>query len=95
MNDRVLLDLKTSNSNPKSVQLSNLCNIPYVGLIKDEKWYNFFGCRSSFLATLIFDILTLGGSLARTGYAIFIVYFYLTSRTKGNSIKKNKGLGLL
>jgi hypothetical protein len=39
--------------------------------MKDEKLYTQFGSiRSGFLATPIFDLFTLGGSLARTGCAV-------------------------
>ncbi len=43
--------------------------------MKDEKLYTQFGSiRSNFLATPIFNFLTLGGSLARTGWGIFMRY---------------------
>ncbi len=41
--------------------------------MRDEKLYNQFGSiRSSFLATPIFNFLTLGGSLAWNGWGIFM-----------------------
>jgi hypothetical protein len=44
--------------------------------MKDEKLYTQFGSiRSGFLATPIFDFLTLGGSLARTGSAINVNFY--------------------
>ncbi len=43
--------------------------------MKDEKLYTqFWVSRSGFLVTLIFDFLTLGGSLARTRCAIILKY---------------------
>jgi hypothetical protein len=43
--------------------------------MKDEKLYTeFWVSRSGFLVTLIFDFLALGGSLARTRYAVSLKY---------------------
>jgi hypothetical protein len=55
--------------------------------MKDEKLYTQFGAiRSSFLATLIFDFLTLGGSLAWTGWGIFMMY--VSKNLKFNNLSK-------
>jgi hypothetical protein len=55
--------------------------------MKDEKLYTQFGSiRSGFLATLIFDFLTLGGSLARTGSAINVNF--LPKFQKFNNLSK-------
>jgi hypothetical protein len=43
--------------------------------MKNEKLYTQFGSiRSNFLATPIFNFLTLGGSLALTGCNVFVIY---------------------
>jgi hypothetical protein len=55
--------------------------------MKDEKLYTQFGSiRSGFLATPIFDFLTLGGSLARTGCAINVNF--LPKFQKFNNLSK-------
>ncbi len=47
----------------------------WYSLMKDEKLYTQFGpMRSSFLATLIFYFLNMGGFLAWTGWGIFVRY---------------------
>jgi hypothetical protein len=55
--------------------------------MKDEKLYTQFGSiRSNFLATPIFNFLTLGGSLARTGLCIFMRY--ISKIQKFNNLSK-------
>jgi hypothetical protein len=55
--------------------------------MKDEKLYTQFGSiRSGFLATPILNFLTLGGSLARTGWGIFIRY--ISKIQKCNNLSK-------
>jgi hypothetical protein len=55
--------------------------------MKDEKLYTQFGSiRSGFLATPIFDFLTLGGSLADTGCAINVNF--LPKFQKFNNLSK-------
>jgi hypothetical protein len=55
--------------------------------MKDEKLYTQFGpIRSSFLATPVFNFLTLGGSLAWTGCGIFVRY--VSENLKFNNLSK-------
>ncbi len=55
--------------------------------MKDEKLYTQFGSiRSSFLATPIFNFLTLGGSLVWTGWGIFVKY--VSKNLKFNNLSK-------
>jgi hypothetical protein len=55
--------------------------------MRDEKLYTQFGSiRSSFLATSIFNFLTLGGSLPWTGWGIFIRY--VSKIQKFNNLSK-------
>jgi hypothetical protein len=55
--------------------------------MKDEKLHTQFGSiRSSFLATLILIFFTLGGSLARTGWGIFMRY--VSKNQKFNNLSK-------
>jgi hypothetical protein len=55
--------------------------------MKDEKLHTqFWVSRSGFLVTLIFDFLTLGGSLARTKCAINV--FFLPKIQKFNNLSK-------
>jgi hypothetical protein len=59
--------------------------------MKDEKLYTQFGSiRSDFLATPIFDFLTLGGSLARTECAINVNF--LPKFQKFNNLSKTGSL---
>ncbi len=60
-------------------------------LMKDEKLHTQFGSiRSSFLATPIFNILTLGGSLDWTGWGIFMRY--VSEFQKFNNLSKTVSL---
>ena len=55
--------------------------------MKDEKLYTQFGpIRSGFLVTLIFDFLTLGGSLILTSNAIIVKY--VPKSQKFNNLSK-------
>jgi hypothetical protein len=59
--------------------------------MKDEKLYTQFGpIRSSFLATPIFNFLTLGGSLAWTGWGIFVEFVLKVQ--KFNNLSKTGSL---
>ncbi len=59
--------------------------------MKDEKLHTQFGpIRSGFLATLIFDFLNLGSSLAWTGQGIFIRY--VSKFQKFNNLSKTGSL---
>jgi hypothetical protein len=73
---RAFSDTRTeiiSRSNSLKQARGSLCGFDRV--MKDEKLYTQFGSiRSGFLATLIFNFLTLGGSLDWTGWGIFMRY---------------------
>jgi hypothetical protein len=59
--------------------------------MKDEKLYTQFGpIRSGFLATLIFNFLTLGGSPAWTGWDILVKY--ISKNQKFNNLSKTVSL---